>query len=199
MIWNWDGKIAKERHCRIGRTELPKLVAMTREAGEMPIKLPVRLRVEFSFLRAKGAFLTFQARDTWSDNTLTRLELFDDLVYQEYVFKERDIENSTRRAWSVVDLRGSRIRVIFKFSFHHLLNIEKPPYINDLQFCFGRQSVNTLFLKRAQLDAQKWFEDGEDQNYNALNKNSKMMSLAIDFQVTEQLYHDQVVQVTSAE
>jgi hypothetical protein len=199
MLWNWAGKVAKERHCTIGQTELPKLVEMTREADETPIKLPVRLCVEFFFPRNEGASLIFRARDTWSDNTLTRLELFDDLVYQQYAFREWDIDNHTRRAWSVVDLRGARIRVVFKFFFFDPLNIERPPYMNDLQFCFGRQPINTLFLKTAQLEAQKWFEDDEDQGINALNEHCKSMSLAIDFQVTDKLYHDQVVQVTSAE
>jgi hypothetical protein len=154
------------------------LVRITAETGETPIKLPVRLSVEISFPKTKGGPLVLRARDTWSDDVVSDLELMDDGIYQQFAFNEWEIENVSRKAWNLADLRGAKIKVALKYLFFDPINLERPPRINDLHLCFGRGTVSTLYLQESQLAAQRWADDDEDRRTNDANEHAWMKTLA---------------------
>lgn len=198
-IWNWGRKIAKRRYCAITRDALPDLVRVTAETGETPVKLPVRLSVEFSFPKTKSGPLVLRARDTWSDDVVSDLELMDDEIYQQFAFKEWEIENASRKAWNLADLRGAKIKVVLKYLFFDPINLETPPRVNDLHLCFGRGTVSTLYLQESQLAAQRWADDDEDRRNNDANEHAWMKTLVLEFDVGERLYDEQIIQTMSPE
>jgi hypothetical protein len=186
--------VARKSYCMI-KDNLPALTRLTLEVGESPIKLPVRLTVQIYLPSQEIPSLILSACDTLSDDSLTYLELMDDMVFQHAKFDEWEVTNPSKRAWHVTDLRGARLRIQFKYIFFDSINLERPPYVNDLHLCFGRVPTNTLYFTTAQLNSQSWIEDSEDASTNAINENCKMKSLVLDVNIENKTYLEQIVQL----
>ena len=126
---------ASESHCVL---EGENLVAQIKGGGSV-IREPVSTVLEF-FLPIEGRIpsepnLVLNKPYTEPSYEVQRLELFDNIVFQDSFIKNWTVHTGAGHAWSIENIHGARVRFTLKF-----VGESGPVALHDLQIFFGPRS-----------------------------------------------------------
>ena len=128
---------ATNSHCVLEGEHLSKLIKKHTGFGESAIRYPVSSTLEF-FLPIDGILTeqpTLVLEKTFTSgkpDEVKRLELFDNVIFQDCFLKNWTAQTGAGQNWSVANLHNARIRLRLK-----LLGELGPASLHNLQLFFG--------------------------------------------------------------
>jgi hypothetical protein len=128
---------ATKSHCVLEGVQLSNLVENHTGFGESAIRSPVSSSLEF-FFPIDGSLPeqpSLELEKTFTSGKpveVKRLELFDNVVFQDCFVKQWTAQTGSEQNWSVANLRNTRIRL--RLNFMGELN---PVYLHNFQLFFG--------------------------------------------------------------
>jgi len=131
---------AAESHSVLEGEDLMKRIQSHTGFGDSAIRQPVSTTVEFFFptdgeVPSDPTLALKKTFTTGKPDEVKRLELFDNVLFQDSFVREWTAQTQVGQNWSVADLLGSRLRVRFE-----LLGERGPVALHDLQLFFGPTS-----------------------------------------------------------
>lgn|GEM_PF-6371780 len=159
---------ALESHCVL---EGDDLVAQIK-AGGSAIREPVSTILEF-FLPVEGRVpsepnLILEKTSTGHPDEVQRLELFDNVIFQDSFVRNWTVRTGAGQTWSIESIHGARVRFILKF-----VGELGPVALHDLQLFFGpRSSMHGIHFPEKPL-ADAAFKDDPDPVLHCANDLAK--------------------------
>lgn len=132
---------AVESHCVVEGDDLFKRIQDHTGFGSSAIRDPVDTTVELFFptdgeVAREPSLVLKKTFTTGKPDDVKRLELFDNVLFQDSFVREWRAQTQGGQNWSIADLRCSRLRVRFEF-----LGERGPVALHDLQLFFGPTSA----------------------------------------------------------
>ena len=130
---------ASESHCIL---DGENLVAQIKKhtGGNSVIRHPVSTVLEF-FLPVEGRvpdepnLILKKTFTTGHPDEVTRLELFDNVIFQDSFVRNWTVHTGAGQTWSIENIREARVRLVLKF-----IGEWGPAALHDLQILFGPKS-----------------------------------------------------------
>lgn len=133
----------KHSHCTLKDEALERVIDEHSELGEFVIKSPISTVMEFFFPSAMDfgvPWVSLQKPCSYGKPwEVKSLELFDETIFQDVLVTGWEVTNPSRRAWSVADLEGAKIRFYIKFLSFDDINLKNPPRLHNLHMYFGHR------------------------------------------------------------
>jgi hypothetical protein len=191
-----------ESHCILEKKALEPLIENHSGFGEYAIKGPLHTTIEFTFPNARSdpdkpsliLVKTFEDRP----RSVKRLELFDDVIFQDVFSTGWEATNPSKRAWSINHLQGARVTLTMKFMSFDDINLQRPPRLHNLHMYFGRNTPHILFFKAGQLEQPIVMEDPHPLatwNFSNIGMTAREMLMRYEFQIDDELFFNQLSQI----
>lgn len=126
---------------------------------------------------------------------MRRLELFDDIIFQDAFVMRWEVTNRSKRAWSVNDLQGARVRLQMKMLSFHGINLEMPPLLHNLHMYFGRNSPHILSFTAEQLEKPTVIEEPDSLikwDFSAVDMDARPLLMSYEFHIDDEVFFNQL-------
>jgi hypothetical protein len=192
-IYNTIEEEPSESHCTLKGDELSEVIESAPGLREYVTKSISSCQISL-FLPDSEKEPSLSLRTKFPEDKpryVQRLQLFDDVIYEDAYFDGWEVTNYSGKSWSVYDLVGARLEIAFRIlSFDD--NLQKPPRLHNLHLYFGRPTPYVLFFKADQLLSPFV---GEATNPVIVSNFYKPLALSYDLKVTQELFLSQVKQI----
>lgn len=200
-IYNAIEFTPKTSHCTLSKKALEAEIDGHSGFGESIIKGPTDTTIEFYFPRSGSSdtpSLVLKKAFEDKPRTVKKVELFDDVIFQDVLARGWQVTNPSKRAWSVTDLQGARVRLQMKILSFDPINFQKPPLLHNLHLYFASATPHILFFHANQLATPTV---GEEENplihwdFSAVGMDTRPLVMTYDFQIDDELFFNQLTQV----
>ena len=191
-----------ESHCTLDKQSLQSLIENHSGFGETAIKGPLDTTVEFFFAHAgsdpeKPSLVLEKAFEDKPRNVKS-LELFDDVIFQDVFATGWEVKNPSKRAWSINDLQGARIRLEMKVLSFDAINFQKPPRLHNLHLYFARNTPHILHFTAEQL-GQPTVEKEQNPtihwDFSGVGMDTRPLLMRYDFHIDDEIFFNQLSHV----
>ena len=144
LKYNWIDATALESHCVL---QGDNLVAEIKKHGNSVIRDPVSTILEF-FLPVEGNIpkepnlVLEKTFTTGHPDEVTRLELFDKIIFQDSFVRSWTVHTGAGQTWSIENIHEARVRLVLRF-----IGELGPVGLHNFQIFFGpRSSLHGIYF-----------------------------------------------------